>query len=170
MRFCIHFPYQKSACNNIVKLILTVSASPFSAYILYMITPQLCVRRDLQHLVCIVWLTALFPLITTCHLWIPAYLTARKQQCIDMHRYQHISKEQEPTTFLYFFIFAPNATQFHVGIMTHGESCVVIVPNWKAGKCFSLTAFCFGEWAIPLCGLVFSLWCSSCSVILSVWV
>lgn len=160
------------ACNNIVKLILTVSASPLSAYILYMTTPQPCVRGGLQRLVCIVWLTALSPLITTTATSECLHTSQHVNNNVD--RYQHVTLGnrgyEQTTTSLCVFIFAPNMKKAVWEFWLVVNLVSFIVPNWQADKYFSLTAFCSGGWAIPLCGLVFSLWCASCSVILSVWV
>lgn len=126
------------------------------------------VFTDLQHLVCTVWLTPLSPLITTCHLWIPATLTACKQT-VNKHTHAKISVSQTENSSgplqglsLCFFILAPNMKQAVWEFwLIHTEYCVVYSPKQRADKCLSLTLFCFGGWAIPPCGLVFSLWCAS---------
>lgn len=142
-----------------------------------MTTPQplLCVHRDLQHLV--VWLTALSPLITTCHLWILAYLTARKQKCELVHMPCSITQLGNRKQTGYYRPLCASLSLLQSRRRQFGNS------DWRWIRLefqtkklinvfcfFFLTVFCFGGWAVSLSGLVFSLWCASCSVILSVWV
>lgn len=85
----------------------------------------------------------------------------------DMHGYDHFtlhSKARENTSRpLRGLSLLPYPRSKHakksVGILTHDALCCLCshVPD----KCFSLIGFCFGGWAIPLFGPVFSLLCAS---------